>query len=81
MSSSCKWFDSWNVEHLLSLLESWAPAFSLTTFKLSLETATLLALVTAKHCSDLILLCIENQYLFLQHHAAVFIPVSDGKTY
>ena len=28
---SRKWFDPWDVEHLLSLLESWAPASSLTT--------------------------------------------------
>ena len=50
---SHKCFDPWDVEHLLSLLESWAPASSLTTFKLSWKTAALLALVTAKHCSDL----------------------------
>ena len=29
---SFKQFDPWDVEHLLSLLESWAPASSLTTF-------------------------------------------------
>ena len=46
---SRKQFDPWDVEHLLSLLESWAPASSLTTFKLAWKTATLLALVTAKH--------------------------------
>ena len=52
---SRKRFDPWDVEHLLSLLESWAPASSLTTFKLAWKTATLLALVTAKRCSDLTL--------------------------
>ena len=77
---SHKWFDPWDVEHLLSLLESWAPASSLTTFKLAWTTATLLALVTAKHCSDLTLLCIDNQHLFLQCNAAIFIPMSGGKT-
>ena len=77
---SCKWFDPWDVECLLSLLESWAPASSLTTFKLAWKTATLLALVTAKHCSDLTLLCVDNQHLFLQHNAAIFVPVSGGKT-
>ena len=77
---SHKWFDPWDVEHLLSLLESWAPASSLTTFKLAWKTATLLALVTAKHCSDLTLLCVDNQHLFLQHHAAIFVPLSGGKT-
>ena len=30
-----KQFDPWDVEHLLSLLESLAPASSLTTFKLA----------------------------------------------
>ena len=49
---SRKQFDPWDVEHLLSLLENWAPASSLTAFKLAL-----LALVTAKHCSDLTLQC------------------------
>ena len=78
---SHKCFDPWDVEHLLSLLESWAPASSLTTFKLAWKTATLLALVTAKCCSDLTLLCIDNQHLFLQHSAAIFIPMSGGKTY
>ena len=77
---SCKCFDPWDVEHLLSLLESWAPASSLTTFKLAWKTGTLLVLVTAKHCSDLTLICIDNQHLFLQHHAAIFIPLSGGKT-
>ena len=42
-----KQFDPWDVEHLLSLLESWAPASSLTTFKLPWKTATLLALITS----------------------------------
>ena len=77
---SHKHLDSWDIEHLLSLLESWAPASSHTTFKLAWKTATLLALVTAKCCFDLTLLCIGNQHLFLQHHAAIFIPMSGGKT-
>ena len=77
---SHKWFDPWDVEHMLSLLERWAPASSLTTFKLAWKTATLLALVTAKHCSDLTLLYVDNQHLFLQHHAAIFLPLSGGKT-
>ena len=65
--------------HLLSLLESWALSSSLTTFKLAWKTATVLALVTAKCCSDLSLLCIDNQHHFLQYHAAIFIPVCGGK--
>ena len=77
---SRKWFDPWDEQGLLSLLKSWAPASSLTTFKLAWKTPTLLALVTAKHCSDLTLLCIDNQHLFLQHNAAIFIPLSGGKT-
>ena len=74
-----KYFDPLDVEYLLSLLESWAPASSLTTFKLAWKTATLLALVTAKHCSDLTILYIDNQHIFLQQHAAIFIPFSGGK--
>ena len=77
---SRKWFDPWDAEHLLSLLHSWAPTSSLTTFKLDWKTATLLALVTAKCCSDLTLLCVDNQHPFLQHNAAIFIPLSGGKT-
>ena len=50
-----------NVECLLSLLESWAPASSLTTFKLAWKTATLLALVTAKWS----LLYTDNQHLIM----------------
>ena len=75
---SHKHFDPWDVEHLLSLLESWALA-SLTTFKLARKTATPLALVTAKHCPDLTLSCIDNQHFFLQDHAAIFIPIFVGK--
>ena len=75
---SHKWFDPWDVEHLLSLLESWASVSSLTTFKLAWKTATLLALVPAKH-SDLTLLCVDN-HLFLQCNAAIFVPLSGGKT-
>ena len=62
------------------MLESWALAFSLTTFNLACKTVTLLVLVTAKSCSNLTLLCIDSQHLFLQHHAAIFIPLSGGKT-
>ena len=41
----CKCFNPWDVEHLLSLLESWAPTSSLSTFKLAWKTATLLTLL------------------------------------
>ena len=36
---SHKHFDSWDVKHFLSLLESWAPTSFLTTFKLAWKTA------------------------------------------
>ena len=39
----------------------------------------LLALVTEKSCSDLLLLCTDYQHLFLQHHAANFVSVCAGK--
>ena len=77
---SHKWFQLWDVDHLLFLLDSWAHASSLSTFKLAWKTATLLALLTTKCCSDLALLCIDNQHPFLQHNAAIFMPVSCGKT-
>ena len=64
---------------MLSLLEGWALASSVITFKLAWKTATVLALVTAKHYSDLTLLCIDKQHLFLQHKVAIFIPMSGRK--
>ena len=60
---------------LLSLLESWAPASSLTTFKLAWKTATLLGLMTVKHCSDLTLLFIDNQHLFFSVMLLFSFPV------
>ena len=39
----------------------------------------LLGLFTAKHCSDLTMLHIDNQDLFLQYHSANFVPASSGK--
>ena len=54
------------------------PASSFTNFKLTLKTATLLALVTVKHCSNLTLLHVHNQHLF-QYHVAIFLPASTGK--
>ena len=54
---SHKCFDPQDVEHLLSLLERWAPASSLTTFKLAWRTATLLVLVTVLCKAVLLKLC------------------------
>ena len=51
-------------------MESWASAFCL---KLAWKTATLLTLVTAKHCSDLPLLHIDNQHPFF---FSVMLPFS-----
>ena len=76
---SCKQFTAWDVKWLLSLLVSWALASSLTKFKHTWKMATLLPLTTTKQCSDLTLLCIENQHHFLQHND-IFIPASGGKT-
>ena len=59
----------------MSLLGTLAPASSLTNCKLPWKTATLLALVTAKHCSELTLLCIDIQHHFPQYYAAIFIPM------
>ena len=72
---SQEWFDSWDVECLLSLLEIWAPAFSLTNWK----SATLLVLVAAKLSFDLMYLWIDNQHPLHQPHAAIFVSVSGGK--
>ena len=72
---SCKWFDTWDVKHLLSLLEGWALGSSLTNFKLVLKMASFSAFVTVKK-SGLTLLCTDNQYLFHQCNGAIFIPAS-----
>ena len=80
---SCKCFDPWDVEHLLSLLKSWAPSTSLTTFTLAWKTVTLdcYSFSTCYHEALLRFnLYIENQHLSLQHHVAIFIPMSGGKT-
>ena len=77
---SHKHFNPWDVELLLSLLESWALASSLSTLKPAWKTATLSTCYCIA-CSDLTLLCIDNQNLFLQCHAAIFIPMFGGKTY
>ena len=52
----------------------------LTTFQFAWKTATPLALVSTKHCSDLALLYIDNQHIFLENHAAIFMSSSGGKT-
>ena len=66
------------MEHLLSLIEVWPPASSLTNFKHTWKTTILLAFVTAT-CSGLTFLCINNQCLFLQNYSAIFVPVSGGE--
>ena len=71
-SSSYQWFDQWDINDLLSLLDSWALASSCTNFKLAWKTADHLALFNLLHADD--------QQLFLQHHTAIFIPASGSKT-
>ena len=51
----------WDVECLLSLLENWAQASSLTNLNF-LGRLLLLALVTVQNCSDLTLLHIDNAH-------------------
>ena len=60
----------WDFKHLLSLLESWTLVSYLTNLKDAWKMTTLEALIMAKH-SDFSLLYIDNQHLFLQHHAAI----------
>ena len=72
---SHKHFNLSDVECLLFLLELDSSSF-LPILKLLVRP---LALVTAKFCSDLTLSCIDNQQLFLQHHAAIFVLASDNK--
>ena len=76
---TCKQFDPWDVDHSLSLLESWAVASSHSTFKLAWETNTHLVCVTAKYCTDLTLLHIDNWHLFINQSADSFIPAFGGK--
>ena len=52
----------------------------LADFKLVWKTATLLALVTVGCCSDLPLLCFDNQHLFPLCHAPIFVPASGSET-
>ena len=46
------------------MFDSWVAASSFTTFKCAWKTATLLAFVMTKHCSDLTLLHIDNSIFF-----------------
>ena len=73
-------FDSWDVKCLLSLFKCLSPASSLSNFKFTWKTTTVLALVIAK-CSDLTLMYIDNQYSFLQCHTAIFVPLSLPQIY
>ena len=50
---TCIHFDPLDVEHLVSLLESWALASPLTNFKLAGKNTTLSVVVMEKHYSDL----------------------------
>ena len=75
----CKHYDTWDVK-CLALLQSLAPSFSLTNSKPAWKTATLLAFLQENICSDLAVLCIDSLHLFLQHHAAIFIPAFNCKT-
>ena len=71
---SHKCFDPWDVRCFLYLLYIWISASSLTNFTVPWKMATLLVVITVRFCSDLTLLHIDNQYLFLQHHTAIFVP-------
>ena len=62
------------------MLDSWAPPSSLSNFNLAWTTTTLLAQAAENWCSDLTLLCVDNQDLFHQHQAAIFVLASGGKT-
>ena len=55
-----------------------APASSLSNFKLTWKMATLFALVTAKHCFDLTLLCSDNQHLFFFSVMLFFFIAASG---
>ena len=45
---SCKQFDPWDVDHLLSFVKSWALTSSRSTSELAWKRASLLALFTVK---------------------------------
>ena len=69
----------------IMLVKELVPASSLTYFKLAWRTATCMALVTTKCCSDLTLLCIDNHYLFPKQHPVILLflflhLVEDGST-
>ena len=76
---SHKQFDPMDVKQVLFFFESWAPASSLLILNWLGKTATLLALVTTRFCSDLTLLHVDNQDPFLQYNTAIFVSASGGK--
>ena len=60
-----------NMNSFIILVGGLVPA-SFPNFKLAWKTATLFALVTARYCLNVSLLCSANQHLFLQCNAAIF---------
>ena len=70
---SFKQLKTWDVDCVLSLLEAWVLASSLSAFKVAWKTATHSAFGTTRYCSALTLLFIDNQHLFPLLNAAIFI--------
>ena len=71
-------FYPWDVENLLSLLESRIPGCPVTNFKLTIKAATVLALSMAKCYSDIPLLQIHNVHLSSGSYCYIF-PTYGGK--
>ena len=64
---------------ILGMLNLYYLSSSLNNFKPAWKTSILLALVTAKHCSDLTVLCTDNHTFFISV-ILLFFPESGHKT-
>lgn len=77
-----KFFPPWNVAKLINLISSkgWYPAVTINLQNLAIKLAVLLALSTAKRCSDLSLLSMEQGHLYMDSDRIMFIPLFGSKT-
>jgi integrase len=69
----------WDVAEVLQLLESWGPTERLSLTKLSWKTAMIVALISARRCSDLTLLRRDRGHLQHSDTRVVLQPVFGAK--
>ena len=75
-----KCFNQWDVQCLLLLLESCAPASSVTNFKLVWKNShTFITCYRKTFFLIEFLFHIDNEHLFLKCHTIIFVPAFGGR--